>query len=38
MNKTFFLMLAIILTASAILLAACGGAPAAAPTQAPTQA
>ena len=38
MNKTFSLMLAIILIASAILLAACGGAPAAAPTQAPTQA
>ena len=38
MNKTFSLMLAIILIASAILLAACAGAPAAAPTQAPTQA
>jgi ABC-type sugar transport system substrate-binding protein len=34
-NKPFSLVLAIILIASAILLAACAGAPAAAPTQAP---
>ena len=35
MNKTFSLMLAIILIASAILLAACAARRAAAPTQAP---